>query len=115
MLTNINHLLLFFQSQTTTKYTNQNQIHTNHPLLHDKDQQKPAPDLLLLTIIPSSNTTTCVSVSVDFFFQVVSIIYIYIYIYIYINYSMSNMKTIDILFNNFMFNHNFNQILITCF
>jgi hypothetical protein len=28
---------------------------------------------------------------------------------------MSNMKTIDILFNNFMFNHNFNQILITCF
>ena len=76
MLTNINHLLLFFQSQTTTKYTNQNQIHTNHPLLHDKDQQKPTPDLLLLTIIPSSHTTTCVSVSVDFFFQVVSIIYI---------------------------------------
>jgi len=51
----------------------------------------------------------CVSVSVDFFFQVVSIKYIYI------NYSMSSMETIDILFNNFMFNHNFNQILITCF
>jgi hypothetical protein len=28
---------------------------------------------------------------------------------------MSNMETIDIIFDNFMSNYNFNQILITCF